>query len=131
VPTAVRVTVAATCSAAGADHHLGSIDIQLGPGPDFASLVLHDQTDAGAGTFVGSHDVLAHFKSFSCMAQTGQLTITAVTTDGTLEITAGDDPSAAAAAGAGMVSGTFTFSGAGQSGSGSFSSPYCAFDTCS
>jgi hypothetical protein len=133
MPTAVRVTVAATCPATGVEHNLSSIDFQIGSGPDFARVTFNDQPDAGSVAFVGSHEIRARFTSFSpCAILPGGMstTVTSVLTDGTAQITMGDDPNVAAAAGAGTVSGTFSFSGAGQSGSGSFSSPYCAFDPC-
>jgi hypothetical protein len=132
-PTAVRATVAETCPATGVEHHLSSIDFLLGSGPDWVSVTFHDQLDAGSASLVGSHEVIARFTSLSCTtAPSGQMdvTITSLTANGMVQITAGDDPAAAAAAGSGTLSGTLSYAGAGQNGSATFATPYCAFDPC-
>ena len=111
-PTAVHVALGSTCLPSGADHHLEYIEVALGSGHDFARLTFTDQPEGGVVAFLGSHEVSAQFKSFSpCTIDGGQTTIevTSVTTSGTLEITAGDDPNVSWSARSGMLSGTFTF----------------------
>jgi hypothetical protein len=56
--------------------------------------------------------------------------IATVAVNGTVELTAGDDPDAIGITKSGMVRGTFTFSNISGSGSVSFMSPYCKFYGC-
>ncbi len=132
-PTAVYAAVGSTCSSTGTNHYLQYVEFAYGPAHDFARLTFADQGDGGDDAFLGAHAVKATFTSFvSCKSvpQGMAVDIATLIIDGTVDLTAGDDPNAIWSAQAGIVSGTFTFSNAGGSGSVSFTSPYCKFSGC-
>jgi hypothetical protein len=132
-PTAVNALLGETCTDAGVSYHLASIELLLGAGPDVVLFTFDQTTDGGAVPFIGAHEVSARFESLTCDSSTppsSVVSITAINANATVDITAGDDPSAAPQPATGTVTGTVMFSGAGQSGSGSFSTPYCVVAAC-